>query len=30
MRWSNDDLGMLKNIKGYNFEVVRMDRIGTK
>ena len=30
MRWSNDDLGMLKNLKGYNFEVVRMDRIITK
>jgi len=30
MRWSNDDLGMLKNIKGYDFVVVRMDRIGTK
>jgi len=30
MRWSNDDLGMLKNIKGYDFVVVRMDRSGTK
>jgi hypothetical protein len=29
-RWSNDDLGMLKNIKGFNFEVVRMGRIITK
>ncbi|MFN2577140.1 MAG: hypothetical protein ABR607_05565 [Pyrinomonadaceae bacterium] len=29
-RWSNDDLGLLKNIKGFNFEVVRMDRIVTK
>jgi len=30
MRWSNDDLGMLKNIKGFNFEVVKMGRIITK
>src|SRR6185503_10152336 len=30
MRWSDDDLGLLKNIKGFNFEVVRMDRIVTK
>jgi hypothetical protein len=29
-RWSDDDLGMLKNIKGFNFEVVRMGRIITK
>ena len=29
-RWSDDDLGLLKNIKGFNFEVVRMDRIVTK
>jgi hypothetical protein len=28
--WSDDDLGLLKNIKGFNFEVVRMDRIMTK
>jgi len=27
-RWSNDDLGMLKTIKGSNFEVVRMGKIG--
>jgi hypothetical protein len=26
-RWSNDDLGMLKTIKGSNFEVVRMGTI---
>lgn len=26
-RWSNDDLGMLKTIKGANFEVVRMGTI---
>jgi hypothetical protein len=30
MRWSNDDLGMLKNVKGHDFEVVRMERIVTK
>jgi hypothetical protein len=30
MRWSNDDLGMLKIVKGHDFEVVRMGRIGTK
>jgi hypothetical protein len=30
LRWSDDDLGMLKNIKGFNFEVVRMGRIITK
>jgi hypothetical protein len=30
MRWSDDDLGLLKNIKGFNFEAVRMDRIVTK
>ena len=29
-RWSDDDLGLLKNIKGFNFEVVRMDRIVMK
>ena len=29
-RWSNDDLGMLKTIKGSNFEVVRMGQIVTK
>ncbi len=29
-RWSNDDLGMLKNIKGFNFEVVRMGSIVTR
>jgi hypothetical protein len=29
-RWSNDDLGMLKNIKGFNFEVVRMGPVVTK
>jgi len=29
-RWSDDDLGLLKNIKGFNFEVVRMGRIITK
>ncbi|HXI62599.1 MAG TPA: hypothetical protein VNF70_07800, partial [Pyrinomonadaceae bacterium] len=29
-RWSDDDLSLLKNIKGFNFEVVRMDRIVTK
>ncbi len=29
-RWSNDDLGLLKNIKGFNFEVVRMGPIITK
>jgi hypothetical protein len=28
-RWSNDDLGMLKTIKGSNFEVVRMGKIVT-
>jgi len=26
-RWSKDDLGMLKTIKGSNFEVVRMGTI---
>jgi hypothetical protein len=30
MRWSDDDLGMLKNIKGFNFEVVRMGTVVTK
>lgn len=29
-RWSDDDLGMLKNIKGFNFEVVKMGRIFTR
>jgi hypothetical protein len=29
-RWSNDDLGMLKTIKGSNFEVVRMGTIVTR
>jgi hypothetical protein len=29
-RWSNDDLGMLKTIKGSNFEVVRMGPVVTK
>jgi len=29
-RWSNDDLGMLKNIKGVNFEVVRMGPVMTR
>jgi hypothetical protein len=29
-RWSDDDLGMLKNIKGFNFEVVKMGTIITK
>jgi hypothetical protein len=29
-RWSDDDLGMLKNIKGLNFEVVKMGTIVTK
>jgi hypothetical protein len=29
-RWSDDDLGMLKNIKGSNFEVVKMGRIIAK
>jgi hypothetical protein len=30
LRWSDDDLGMLKTIKGLNFEVVKMGRIITK
>jgi hypothetical protein len=30
MRWSDDDLSILKIVKGHDFEVVRMDRIGTK
>ncbi len=30
LRWSDDDLGMLKNIKGFNFEVVQMGRIITR
>ncbi len=29
-RWSDDDLGMLKNIKGFNFEVVRMGPVMTR
>ena len=29
-RWSNDDLGMLKTIKGSSFEVVRMGPVVTK
>ena len=29
-RWSDDDLGMLKNIKGFNFEVVKMGTVLTK
>lgn len=29
-RWSNDDLGLLKNIKGFNFEVVRMGPVMTR
>lgn len=29
-RWSDDDLGLLKNIKGFNFEVVRMGPVMTK
>ena len=29
-RWSDDDLGMLKTIKGFNFEVVQMGRVITK
>ena len=29
-RWSDDDLGLLKNIKGFNFEVVKMGRVFTK
>jgi hypothetical protein len=30
MRWSDDDLSILKIVKGHDFEVVRMDRIVTK
>jgi hypothetical protein len=30
MRWSDDDLSILKIVKGHDFEVVRMDRIITK
>jgi hypothetical protein len=30
LRWSDDDLSILKIVKGHDFEVVRMDRIGTK
>jgi hypothetical protein len=30
MRWSNDDLSILKIVQGRDFEVVRMDRIVTK
>jgi hypothetical protein len=29
-RWSNDDLSLLKNIKGFNFEVVRMGPVMTR
>jgi hypothetical protein len=29
-RWSNDDLSLLKNIKGFNFEVVRMGPVVTR
>jgi hypothetical protein len=29
-RWSDDDLGMLKTIKGFNFEVVKMGTVITK
>ena len=29
-RWSDQDLSLLKNIKGFNFEVVKMGRIVTK
>jgi hypothetical protein len=29
-RWSNDDLGMLKTIKGFNFEVMKMEGVVTK
>ena len=29
-RWSNDDLGMLKTIKGSNFEVLRMGTLVTR
>jgi hypothetical protein len=29
-RWSDDDLGLLKNIKGFNFEVVRMGPVMTR
>ena len=29
-RWSDDDLGLLKNIKGFNFEVVKMGTIVAK
>ena len=29
-RWSDDDLGMLKTIKGSNFEVVKMGRLSTR
>lgn len=29
-RWSDDDLGQLKNIKGFNFEVVRMGPVMTR
>jgi hypothetical protein len=29
-RWSDDDLGLLKTIKGFNFEVVKMGRVFTK
>jgi len=29
-KWSDDDLGMLKIIKGSNFEVVKMGTVVTK
>ena len=29
-RWSDQDLSLLKNIKGFNFEVVQMGRVSTK
>ena len=29
-RWSDQDLSLLKNIKGFNFEVVQMGRVFTK
>ena len=29
-RWSDEDLGLLKNIKGFNFEVVKMGRVFTR
>jgi hypothetical protein len=29
-RWSDDDLGILKIVRGWNFEVVKMGELGTK